>query len=98
MFKFILTSLTLFFVVVGLAGWGTYLYFTYDLPRVDSLKDYTPPIISTVYSDAGEPIGEFFVEKRIVVPIEEIPRFVLEAFVSAEESCLLKVGRTVHFG
>jgi penicillin-binding protein 1A len=81
-----LTSLALFLVIVGLAGWGIYLYFTYDLPRVDSLKDYTPPIISTVYSDTGEPIGEFFVEKRIVVPIEEIPQFVLQSFVSAEDA------------
>jgi penicillin-binding protein 1A len=72
--------------MVGLTASGVYLYFTHDLPRVSSLKDYNPPIISSVYSDAGELIGEFFLEKRIVVPIEKIPRFVLQTFVSAEDA------------
>ncbi|MFB0505619.1 MAG: penicillin-binding protein 1A [Thermodesulfobacteriota bacterium] len=72
--------------MLGLAASGVYLYFTHDLPRVSSLKDYNPPIISTVYADTGELIGEFFVEKRIVVPIEKIPRFVLQTFVSAEDA------------
>jgi penicillin-binding protein 1A len=84
--KVIATTLVVSFVILGLGAWGVYLYFTHDLPRVDSLKDYTPPIISTAYSDAGEPIGEFFTEKRVVVPIEEIPRFVLHAFLSAEDA------------
>ncbi len=84
--KVFLTSLAVFFVMLGLAAWGIYIYFTHNLPRVDSLRDYNPPIISTVYSDTGELIGEFFVEKRIVVPIEEIPPFVLQAFVSAEDA------------
>ncbi len=84
--KGLLIFLAIFFIMLGLAASGIYLYFTHDLPRVSSLKDYNPPIISTVYSDTGELIGEFFVEKRIVVPIEEIPRFVLQAFVSAEDA------------
>jgi penicillin-binding protein 1A len=84
--KALLIFLTIFFIMLGLAVSGVYLYFTHDLPRVSSLKDYDPPIISTVYSDTGELIGEFFVEKRIVVPIEKIPRFVLQAFVSAEDA------------
>jgi penicillin-binding protein 1A len=84
--KVVLSSLAVFFIILGLAAWGIYLYFTHDLPRVDSLRDYNPPIISTVYSGTGELIGEFFVEKRIVVPIEEIPRFVLQAFVAAEDA------------
>ena len=84
--KGILTSLAVFLIILGIATCGIYLYFTHGLPRVDSLRDYTPPIISTVYSDAGDLIGEFFLEKRIVVPIDEIPRFFLHAFVSAEDA------------
>ncbi|UCD71796.1 MAG: transglycosylase domain-containing protein, partial [Syntrophobacterales bacterium] len=72
--------------MLGIVSLGIYLYFTHDLPRVDSLRDYHPPIITMVYSDAGELIGEFFVEKRIVLPVEEIPRFFLQAFVSAEDA------------
>jgi len=84
--KWLLISLGVFVATLGIAAWGTYLYFTHDLPRVDSLRDYTPPIISRVYADEGELIGEFFLEKRIVVPTEGIPQFVLQAFVSAEDA------------
>jgi len=72
--------------MLGIVASGIYLYFTHDLPRVDSLRDYDPSIISSVYADTGELIGEFFVEKRIVVPVEKIPGFVLQAFVSAEDA------------
>jgi len=84
--KGLLIILAIFFIMLGIVASGIYLYFTHDLPRVDSLRDYDPSIISSVYADAGELIGEFFVEKRIIVPVEKIPGFVLQAFVSAEDA------------
>jgi penicillin-binding protein 1A len=65
---------------------GVYMYFTEGLPRIETLKDYRPSLISTVYSLHGEVIGEFFDERRIVVPIQEVPRFLINAFVAAEDS------------
>jgi len=65
---------------------GVYMYFTEGLPRIETLKDYRPNIISTAYARNGEVIGEFFDERRIVLPIDQIPRFVIEAFVAAEDS------------
>jgi len=65
---------------------GVYMYFTEGLPRIETLKDYHPSIISTVYSRHGEVIGEFFDERRVVVPIDEVPRFLINAFVAAEDS------------
>ena len=84
--KGLLIILAIFFIMLGIVASGIYLYFTHDLPHVDSLRDYDPSIISSVYADTGELIGEFFVEKRIVVPVEKISRFVLQAFVSAEDA------------
>jgi penicillin-binding protein 1A len=63
-----------------------YLYFTHELPRIETLRDYRPKIISTIYAANGEVIGEFFEERRIVVPIEQIPQFLVDAFVAAEDS------------
>jgi penicillin-binding protein 1A len=65
---------------------GVYMYFTQGLPRIETLKDYRPSIISTVYARNGEVIGEFFDERRIVVPIDRIPQFLIDAFVAAEDS------------
>ncbi len=63
-----------------------YYYLSEDLPRITSLADYRPPIISTMYSDDGRKIGEFFKERRIVVPLTEMPDMLKKAFVSAEDS------------
>ena len=69
-----------------LAGLGIYLYFSFTLPPIKSLEDYKPPIITKVFSDDGELIGEFSNERRIVVPIEKIPKVLSLAFVAAEDA------------
>ena len=73
--------------VAGLFAWGLYYYFTYDLPNITSLKDYarTVPLITTVYADDGHVIGEFYKERRRYVPIEKMPRMMVNAFVAAED-------------
>ena len=65
---------------------SAYLYVAGDLPRVDTLADYHPPIITRVLSDEGEVIAEFAKERRIVVPFKRIPKQLVQAFVAAEDS------------
>jgi penicillin-binding protein 1A len=74
-------------IFAGLFAWGLYYFLTYDLPPLTSLKDYagTVPVISTVYADDGHVIGEFFKERRRYVPIERMPRMLVNAFVAAED-------------
>lgn len=73
-------------VAGGVAGGGAYFYFTRDLPKISTLKDYSPPIITTVYSDDNRKIAEFYRERRIVVPISNIPKILIDAFVAAEDA------------
>jgi len=74
-------------VVAGFLLFATaFLYVAGDLPRVDTLADYRPPIITRVLSDEGEVIAEFALERRIVVPFERIPTKLVQAFVAAEDS------------
>jgi len=65
---------------------SAYLYIAGDLPRVNTLADYRPPIITRVLSDEGEVIAEFAKERRIVVPYKRIPQKLVQAFVAAEDS------------
>lgn len=67
-----------------------YLYFSTDLPKIASLRDYRPPTVTVVTSDDGRKIGEFFRERRIVIPLEEMPEKLLQAFISAEDSRFYK--------
>ena len=75
------------FFLAGVLGLvGAYLYVAGSLPKVDTLADYRPPIITRVYSDDGSVIAEYAREKRIVVPISQIPQQLIHAFISAEDS------------
>jgi len=77
-------------VIIGLlalmAAVGGYQYISQDLPKINSLMDYRPPIITTVYAEDGRKIGEFFKERRIVIPLGEVPPLLVKAFIAAEDS------------
>jgi penicillin-binding protein 1A len=73
-------------MVAVIGAFGAYRHLAADLPRIDSLVDYRPPIISSVYADDGRKIGEFYTERRIVVDLDRIPQRLRQAFVAAEDS------------
>lgn len=83
--------LGLLLVVCG-AGAGLVLYYSIskDLPKITSLADYHPSIITTVYADDNRKIAEFFKERRIVIPLKDMPRTLIGAFVAAEDSRFYK--------
>ncbi len=64
---------------------GTLLGYEYNLPRIQSLEDYRPDVITDVLSDDNKVIGEFAVERRIIVQLEEIPRYLQLALIAAED-------------
>ena len=65
---------------------GYYFYLRATLPKVDRLADYHPPIVSQVFGEDGSLVGEFYIERRTVVPVEKVPRRLIQAFVAAEDS------------
>ncbi|MRR33583.1 PBP1A family penicillin-binding protein [bacterium] len=85
-FKILLvtTAIILFLSMLGFAGY--FLYLMASLPKVDRLTDYRPPIVSQVFGDDGALVGEFYLERRTVVPVDKIPKKLIQAFVSAEDS------------
>ena len=58
---------------------------TRDLPSVEALRDYQPPVTTRVYAGDGTLLGEYARERRIFVPIAFVPKLVIEAFTSAED-------------
>ncbi|MGD8725775.1 MAG: PBP1A family penicillin-binding protein, partial [Desulfobacterales bacterium] len=91
--KFFLWSFLLVFIVAVMAaaaGVGVYFYLSKNLPQISNLTQYHPPIISTVYSDDGRKIAEFFEERRIIRPLEEMPPDLINAFIAAEDSRFYK--------
>lgn len=73
-------------VVCGLGLGGYVWYLANNLPQIITVEDYKPLVVSKVYDIDGKEIGEFFREKRIIVPYERIPKHVVHAFLAAEDS------------
>jgi penicillin-binding protein 1A len=76
--------LIILFIVIG-AGFGILRGYEYNLPKIQSLEDFRPDVITDVYSDDNKVIGELFIERRIVVPFEEIPPYLQLAIVATED-------------
>ncbi len=88
--KILLASfLTIFLICVtaGFIGAGfIYFHFSKDLPDVRTLKNHQPSTITQVYSHNDEKIAEFYIEKRIVMDLEDIPLALKQATLAVEDS------------
>lgn len=69
----------------GVAALGVIMYISTDLPEINSLTEYSPPLPSRVYSKDGTLLMELSLQKREIAEIEEIPPMVINAFLSAED-------------
>jgi len=67
-----------------------YFYLSKDLPKISSLTDYHPSIITEIYSDDNRKIGELYHERRVVVPLSEMPAMLIEAFIASEDARFYK--------
>jgi len=65
-------------------------FFSNDLPDYKFLSSYEPPISSRVYSSDGQLIAEFAIQKRLFLPFEEVPKNVINSFLSAEDKNFFK--------
>lgn len=77
-------------VTLGLLGVlafaGLILYYGRNLPEVSTLRDYRPPQTTRVLDRNGALIGEFFLERRTVIPLEQIPRVMVLSVLAAEDA------------
>jgi penicillin-binding protein 1A len=69
----------------GAGGYFAWLRFSADLPNVEGLRNYQPPVMSRVYAGDGRLMAELATERRIFVPYSAVPELVKQAFVSAED-------------
>ncbi|CBS85778.1 penicillin-binding protein 1A [Azospirillum lipoferum] len=85
----LLLSLLMAFVMLALAGAGGLVFlldhYDHDLPDYTKLANYEPPVTTRIYAGDGRLMAEFASERRIFVPIDAMPRQVINAFMAAED-------------
>ena len=73
-----------FLVGVGAAA-GLLWHFSKDLPDYSQLQDYEPPVMTRVHAGDGSLVAEYANERRLYIPIQAVPKMVINAFLSAED-------------
>ena len=81
----VFTTLAIVGIAVA-ASFAVWRELTQDLPDAAELLDYRPPTATRVYAADGTLIGEFYVERRYLMPIEQVPLGVRRAFLAAEDA------------
>lgn len=69
----------------GIMAVGAFLYYSKDLPDYRQLEVYTPAVTTRFYAGDGRLLAEYASEKRVFLPIDDIPKMVKQAFISAED-------------
>lgn len=81
----LVTLLVLVILASGSAA-GVLWYMSRDLPSLDSLITYQPSLVSRVYSDDRQVVGQFYVERRIRTPLAEVPQHLTQAVIAVEDA------------
>ncbi len=76
-------------LVLGLIGIACamigYAWFSQGLMTEDQLRDYEPPLATSVLSSDGTPMTVYARERRSFVPYDQIPKLMEGAILSAED-------------
>ena len=83
--RLLLGGVVLIVLGAGAAAVAFHLAFLRDLPDFRTLEDYRPALTTTVLDRNGIPIGEFYEYRRRVIPLSEVPKLVIYAFLAAED-------------
>jgi membrane carboxypeptidase/penicillin-binding protein len=65
---------------------GFLLAHTIRAPRVKTLADYQPAIITRIYDRTGIPFAEYSIQKRIVIPKKDMAPVFVQAVIATEDS------------
>jgi penicillin-binding protein 1A len=82
---FLFAAGTIVFLVGVGAVAGLIWHFSKDLPDYSQLQDYEPPVMTRVHAADGALLGEYSKERRLYLPIQAIPKSVINAFLAAED-------------
>jgi len=58
---------------------------TKDLPDYTQLASYEPPVMTRIYAADGSMLAEYAEQRRLFVPSNQMPKRLIEAFISAED-------------
>jgi len=61
------------------------LFLSRDLPSLEQLENYDPDLVTRIYSADGVVLSELFVQKRVFVELNNIPKHMQDAVIASED-------------
>jgi penicillin-binding protein 1A len=83
-----------FMIFLGLAAGLMYIIWdsSRDLPDYKQLATYEPPVMTRIHAADGSLLAEYAAERRLFVPVSQMPKQLIEAFISAEDKTFFTHG------
>ena len=78
------------FVIGAAIAGGLIWHYSRDLPDYAQLRNYEPPVMTRVHAGDGSLIAEYARERRLYLPIQAVPKLVVDAYISAEDKNFYK--------
>jgi penicillin-binding protein 1A len=81
-------GLVVLFVAAALLGTLSGVLFAYadDLPEISALDSYEPHTITRVFARDGQVIGEFAIERRVVIGYDQMAPVLRQAIIASEDA------------
>src|ERR1700752_508035 len=95
---FLFAAGTVVFLVGVAAVAGMIWHFSKDLPDYSQLQDYEPPVMTRVHAADGSLLAEYSKERRLYLPIQAVPKLVINAFLAAEDKNFYEHGGIDYSG
>jgi penicillin-binding protein 1A len=76
-----------FMIVIGAAAAALYIIWdvSKDLPDYKQLAAYEPPVMTRMHAADGSLLAEYAEQRRLFVPIANVPKKLIEAYLAAED-------------
>src|SRR3984957_21157362 len=78
------TLLLLGAIAVG-ASAGLLFVYSSDLPQVRALEDFQPDLVTELYADDGQVVGNFALQRRVLLTYEQYPQILKDAILTTED-------------
>src|ERR1700688_3205300 len=56
-----------------------------DLPQIRALEDFQPDVVTELYADDGQVIGNFALQRRVLLTYEQYPQILKDAILTTED-------------
>jgi penicillin-binding protein 1A len=71
-------------ISVGALG-GLLFVYSSDLPQIHALEDFQPDVVTELYADDGQIVGNFALQRRVLLTYEQFPPVLKDAILTTED-------------